>query len=455
MDSSRTEKVRAEKCVKSQNFKLAQLTYQRILDLDPQDIESRTNLRAVNLRLLSDNKNKVSSLKTAPLSIKVGMAGKNHSKIISLTEKLLGFDPKNSKMLMKQGQAAMELQFYGTAIFCFDASRIIEPKSIEPLRNLALAYSEKDGNKKINMRKAVDFAQKMRDLEPANKDATSFSKSMDAALAQLPFTEEKLEDALKDEDETSSREKSENLVHTDEEANTAIKQLEQDAILEPKNPNIVEKIGDLYARIRNIEKAKEAYDKSFKINPANISLLVKMGDLEINRITWKIQEVKTRLKKSPDNADIKKEIKVLEVKRHKLSVIEFQKRVEKQPTANNFKFELGKLYFAEKRTDDAIQLFQTSSKEPKFRNDSLTYLGKLFARRGDYELAIGEFDEVLKVLVGFDRHKKDTLYCKADALEKSGKFQEAKSTFQKILVEDIKYKDVSTRVESLKEKIIN
>jgi len=447
-------KQKAEKCIKSQNFVLAQKIFLQILSMDAKDVEVRKNLRAVNLKILEDNNGKVPfQIKTASLNVKLNLAGKNHEKIISLIDEILCVDPNNTKLLIKQALSAIELKNLDAAAFMLESASHSDPKSVEPLRHLAKMYEDKGGRE--NLKKATQYANMMRDLDPRNKDLQDLARRLDAALAQLPF-EKSFTEGLVSKEETEEREKEEQLIHTDKDAEHAVKQLIQKTQEDPKNPKTFEKLGDVLARLRKNKEAKEAYAKALALNPANTLIQIKIGNIDINDIIWNIQKAKEKLEADPTNAALKEAIHKLEIEKYRFSVVEFEKRVETQPTVNSYKFELAKLYFQDKKkSNDAIRLFQITCKEPTYRTDSLIYLGKLFVNNGDCDLGVDQFNEALKALAGFDNRKKDTLYSKADALEKLGKLDESKQTFQSIIVEDISYRDVSKRVDALKEKIKN
>ena len=445
-------KQKAEKCIKSQNFELAQKIFLQILQADPADIESRKNLRAVNLKLFEKNDSKVSfQLKTASANLKLNMAGKNYEKIMLLCDQILADDPNNTKIIIKQGLAAVELKLIDTAAVIFEAAANSDPKSLEPLRYLANLYFEK-GNRE-SLKKATEFSQMMCELEPRNKDNQDLNKKISTRLAELPFVKSFVE-GLANKEETAHREKEEQLIHSDKDAEISVARLQQQLKEEPNNPKTFEKLGDVLLRLKKTAEAKEAYKSALVLNPANFTIQVKLGNIDINEIIWRIQKVKEKIDADPTNAELKTELHKLDVERYKFSVVEFEKRVENQPTVNSYKFELAKLYFQDKkRSNDAIKLLQTTSKEPTYRTDSLIYLGKLFNNSGDYDLAVDQLNEALKSLAGFDNRKKDALYSKADALEKLGKLDEAKLAFQSIIVEDISFRDVSKRLDALKEKI--
>lgn len=445
-------KQKAEKCIKSQNLELAQKIFLQILQVEPQDVETRKNLRAVNLKIFENNNGKSSfQLKNAGINLKLNMAGKNYEKIIILVDQLLTAEPNNTKLLIKQGLAALELKYIDTAACILEFAANSDTKAIEPLKYLAKLYSEKGG--RDNLKKATQFSQMMREIDPRNKEIQDLSRKLDADLAQLPFDKTVFE-GLVSKDETVEREKEEQLIHSDKDAEHFVKQLNQKVIEDPKNPKTFEKLGDVLLRLRKVTEAKEAYGKALTLNPANTIIQVKLGNIDINEIVWKIQKVKEQLDKDPNNAELKASLHKLDIEKYKFSVIEYEKRVENQPTVNSYKFDLAKLYFQDKKkSNEAIKLLQITSKEPTYRTDSLIYLGKLFNNNGDCDLAVDQFNEALKALAGFDNRKKDTLYSKADALEKLGKLDEAKLTFQSIMVEDIGFRDVSKRVDAIKEKL--
>jgi tetratricopeptide (TPR) repeat protein len=112
------------------------------------------------------------------------------------------------------------------------------------------------------------------------------------------------------------------------------------------------------------------------------------------------------------------------------------------------RFDLGLLYFKNQRWNEAIQEFQKAQASPHKRIQSLNYLGQCFTRRGLHDLAVRAFQTAIREKENFDDEKKELIYELGDALEKSGKANEAIEQFKLIYEVDIGYRDVADKIDS-------
>ena len=152
MDTSKlTEKAR--EAVQRRNYEYAIDLFQQALALNPDDVDSRRDLRAVATRYVKEKGISPSSawLKGLGPMLKVLFSSKKGAeKTMIECEKFLKNDPGNVWMLTKLGTAAMHLGYYNTAVQVFDEVRASHPEKVENLRNLELAYESKgDINKAI------------------------------------------------------------------------------------------------------------------------------------------------------------------------------------------------------------------------------------------------------------------------------------------------------------------
>jgi len=156
----------------------------------------------------------------------------------------------------------------------------------------------------------------------------------------------------------------------------------------------------------------------------------------------------------------RKEQEVLSFKRD-----EYLRRVNAHPTDYELKVKLGKIHRECGQYDDAIGQFQKSVKDPKLKVISLTQIGHCFVDKKIYDLAIGQYTQALGGVSDQDSDVgKDIKYSLATANElkgdvesdpgkKKADYQAGISLFQEIMSVDIGYRDVSQRVDRLREKV--
>ena len=101
--------------------------------------------------------------------------------------------------------------------------------------------------------------------------------------------------------------------------------------------------------------------------------------------------------------------------------------------------------------DESIKRFQTTSRDPKYRNDSGLRMGMGFAAKGQYDLALKRFDETLSGIPAEIKNDawKNLVYAKGDTLARAGRRDEAKNTFLQIYEVDVSFKDVAKRIDEL------
>ena len=90
-------------------------------------------------------------------------------------------------------------------------------------------------------------------------------------------------------------------------------------------------------------------------------------------------------------------------------------------------------------------------KDPKFRIESGLKLAQSFSRKGQPELGLKRVDETLTAIPTElkDERWKTLSYTKGEILQQMNKLVEAKAIFMDIYEMDVKYRDVSKRIDDL------
>ena len=93
--------------------------------------------------------------------------------------------------------------------------------------------------------------------------------------------------------------------------------------------------------------------------------------------------------------------------------------------------------------------FQAASQDARFELESCMMLGQCFMRRGQQDLALEQFSRALERHPDMDEQGKELRYCQAQAHEVMGNSEEALTIYKRIYSQDINYRDVADKVDTL------
>jgi tetratricopeptide (TPR) repeat protein len=310
---------------------------------------------------------------------------------------------------------------------------------------------------------------------PEDKEAGKAIRDLSAAQ-MVKKTEEKKKAAgdesframLKDSTEAEDLQKKQQIIRTDEDRLRAIKFKVEEIKKEPTNSRLWRELGTLYQDLKKWDKAEECYRKALEVNPQDLYAQEKIGHLKEVRLDQELEEIQKQVEASGNGTDgavlaeklAKKKAEILLFKRE-----EYLRRVNAHPTDYELKVKYGVILRSCKAYDDAIGQFQKSVKDPKLKIVSHTQIGHCFIDKGLYELAIGQYQLAINAVSDVDSEVgKDIRYSLANAYElkgdagtdaekKKADYLAAIDLFQLIMSVDITYRDISTRVDRLRQKL--
>jgi tetratricopeptide (TPR) repeat protein len=185
------------------------------------------------------------------------------------------------------------------------------------------------------------------------------------------------------------------------------------------------------------------------------------GTLKLRIAHRKLTQYKDAAESTPASAKAQENYRQAQAQYAQMELDEFKRRVENYPTDLGLKFELGKRYFAHGDTEKSIELFQLSQEDARHRVESLKYLGQSFQRIGWTDEAVHTFRQAIET------HKIPTddtgmelryglltaLQAKAEADRDLSTAEEADKLASGIAVQQISYKDVRARRDTIKKLI--
>ncbi|HEY3319711.1 MAG TPA: tetratricopeptide repeat protein [Planctomycetota bacterium] len=461
---------KAREAAERRNYDYAIDLYLQALKLAPDTALARRELRAVENRKAKESGtsfwSKTKNAGNYAIVQTLYTTGKYDS-AIEKAEETLKSDPSNVAVLMLLGKACRQQGYKQSAIATFEDIRNMnaggnEKSLVAALRELAFAY-EDDG--KIN--EASDTWQLVARKFPGDRDATIKMRDLAAkrmtgtieaaaksgergGIARSTQTEEQKKEAGR-----LDREKGFDI-KTAEDLKAAIDDAKGDIQQRPDDPRLYAKLGDLYKQGSAYAEAKKAYETAREKDANNYTYLFKLHDLEI----WKFNNALTALKQKATAGDAAagEQLKTDYLSFLEYRLTSFLEREKQYSTDSRIRFELGCIYsdLANAKNDrslhdQAIVRFQSTFRDPKYRLESGLRMGKGFATKGQYELALKRFDETLAGIPKEIKNEiwKNLTYAKADTLYSAKRLEESKKVFLEIYEVDVSFRDIAKRIDDL------
>lgn len=177
----------------------------------------------------------------------------------------------------------------------------------------------------------------------------------------------------------------------------------------------------------------------------------KMYELEIKGLQTSIRRIQESLHGQPAQGSKAQELAQLTSQLDQKELEYFRNCADNYPTDMRFKYEHGRCLIKTKQFDQAIPLFQDSRNDPRLKTASIDKIGLCFLLKGWYEDAIDIFNEALKECHAQDNAiAKDIRYNLARAYEASNQTAKAIEFYRKLAQTDFSYKDVSQRLDKLR-----
>jgi tetratricopeptide (TPR) repeat protein len=250
-------------------------------------------------------------------------------------------------------------------------------------------------------------------------------------------------DFLKDKEETQHLADESREVKAEDQTMRLIAQYEARSRNEPKNMKIRRQLAELYTQKNRFEEALAAYREIQNSDVGNDpSLDLAVAETIIRRFNHEIEQLDPA---APDYAEQRAKI---EKERQEFQIIETKQRADRFPTDLAIRFELGELYFAAGRIDEAIGELQKARNNPNRRIPAMKLLGQCYAAKNIHDLAAQTLRNAIREKPVIDDEWKELRYVLGGVLEKLGKPAEAFEEFKQIYAEDIGYKDVAARVDA-------
>jgi tetratricopeptide (TPR) repeat protein len=353
-------------------------------------------------------------------------------------EKFLTKDPKNRGVNLALGDAAAAAGHIQAAILAYETAAEHHATDVNVLKKL--------GNllwKAGEIRKAHEIFDRAVKIDPHDQDSIKARKNLaaEASLKETGFeTARSSRDLVKDKGALGKIEQDARLHRTDEDL-TSRRQDVEARLAKGETADLLLELAQACRKLKQWDDAFAAVDKAIAKEPQNQHLKFARGDLEIDRL----EERRIELLRD----GMTEELKRADAELMKVRTKEIKERVRAYPTDLNLRFKLGDLFLDQGQVDGAIQEFQQTVRDPKFRSDSHLRLGRSFKAKGQFDLALRQLEQAMDGQSGMSERVKEILYERGDTLERMGRGAEARVEFGRIYEFDIGFRDVGDRLRKL------
>ena len=371
-------------------------------------------------------------------------------------EDMLAVNLKSLSALNLMAQAGRDLDARFISIEALEIAREYFPKNIRVLDWLAEEYAaNKQGTHALRIRQEI-CVMKPGDLNAQQKvrAAAALATMQSGKWEEKSGGDEGYRNILKSKDEAVKLEQQDRIARNIDDVKDLISGLEKQIADGNGNQELKRKLADLYQKAEQHDKAIEYYNMVAQ----EMGVMDPFIDRAIEKSTVakyekNLQEWQKYAEAAPDKkAEADKNIAIIEGQLNNFKLERSLERVNNYPNDLQLRYELAIIYFELGDFENALGQFQLSQKNPQRRLSSIVYLGQCFHEKKQYDIAIEEYTKAISEMISMDRQKMDALYFLGLTYEETNNIEKAVECFKQIYRANIKFKDVSDRINRLAEK---
>jgi tetratricopeptide (TPR) repeat protein len=219
------------------------------------------------------------------------------------------------------------------------------------------------------------------------------------------------------------------------------------------NVNGYLQLAAVYRRVGLLDKARAVLNEGLGPTGNAFELATELADLDIEPFRQNLRITEDKLRDVPDNEELRR-IRVRlrkEINTRELEL--YRQKADRFPTELGLRFEVGVRLLRAGQLDEAIQMLQTSRSDPRFRWQSMLWLGHCFKARKNWRLAQRNFEEALHNLpAGETAARKDLLFLLAQGFADEGDFARAVDTGSELANLDFTYRDIGRLLDEWQDK---
>jgi len=432
------------------NYEYAVELYRQVLRLSPEHAGARVLLRGTERRRLAQKGSSLVRTVAGRLKglwplLKAMLQRKDPAKQLESCEDCLETNPYSIGALIMAGQAAANAGYSEGAVAIFKDVVALRPGNKKALRRLAAALENAGQTKE-----ALAVLLKLASLAPTDRQLEAKVRSVQAA-DHVKTTGMDKASSFRDivRDEEVAKESVRRLETTEDRRAQEIALARRAVKQDPDNVTKITHLALLYRREGDPAKAIQVLTEAHQRMPDSYEIREELGDLQLHAYDDALSRLEQQLAGDPDNQKLREESEETSAKRRECALREYAWRAQQHPTDRQLRLELGKAQFEAADYDPAIAAFQSAVKDPRLALEASCMLGRCFAAKGQFDLAVERYRVAAAQHPELDEAGMEISYLMAQALEQMGEGEEARKLYRKIYANDISFRDVAEKVDSL------
>jgi tetratricopeptide (TPR) repeat protein len=212
---------------------------------------------------------------------------------------------------------------------------------------------------------------------------------------------------------------------------------------DPTNPNAYLQLAAVHRKAGEFERAAEVLREGLGPTGNAFELAAELADLEIEPFRRNLAVTDEKLRAAPDDPELRK-IRVHLRKEINTRELELNRmKADRFPTEMGYRYEVGVRLLRSGQVDEAIRELQAARADPRYRWQTLLYLGHCFKARNNWRLAQRNYEDALQNLPsGETAARKDLLFVLAQGCADSGDLTRAVDLAHELANEDFTYRDI-------------
>jgi tetratricopeptide (TPR) repeat protein len=411
---------------------------------EPRLLQARRFLRAAEVQKFKQKKGGLLTHLTALITggptyvraLALVKAGKS-DEALALAEDLLRIDPLRVDFVRVFAQAAASANLPEAAIQTLEIAREHYPNDLRVLNWLGGLY-QKVGR----MRSARECFEKLSEISPNDPDALKALKdamALDSMASDGWTTADTYRDVIKDTREAELLEQESKAAKSERDMDALIAEIRQKLEADPRNLNYYRALGRLHAQRAQFEEAVAVLEKGREHSPGDPEMDNAISAVRVQRLDHEIAALRAAGNEAAAEAK--------DGERNRFLFDNLRDRVQRYPNDLRLRYEWGVALYGRGMLNEAIQQFQLSQKNPRYRTKSLYYLAMCFKRKGQYDLAKEGLDRAAGEIATMDEMKKDIIYELGEVCDLMGKPDQAAAYYKQIYQVDIAYRDIAEKIE--------
>jgi tetratricopeptide (TPR) repeat protein len=406
--------------------------------------------------------------------VKATLGARDYLKVLEHGERVLMRNPWDVGVQMDMASAADGLGLLDVAIWCLEQARQKTARDISLNRALAKLY-EKRGN----FLQAMALWQMIQADNPTDMEAQHKLKDLaahdtiargryepgqgggeNAAAGLRPGQPMPINSPTADTGSANPGSSAANPVKGKAGSSADHRVAREAALIRTRldadktNVNAYLQLAALYRRVGLLDQARAVLNDGLGPTGNAFELALELADLDIEPFRQNLLVTEDKLRDTPDDEELRRIRLRLRKEVNTRELDFFRQKAERFPTELGLRFEVGVRLLRAGQHDEAIQMLQAARSDPRFRWQSMLWLGHCFKARNNWRLAQRNFEDALQNLpVGETSARKDLLFLLAQGFADEGDFARAVDLGHELANLDFSFRDIGRLIDEWQEKI--